>query len=183
LEKEGNMGGFGLNSLHLPPWLAAGQRQGWLGRRRPAGLSTTAAASERGKGLRATGEFTSLTHLGLGRTVEAARGRRRTGGAGLAVAARYGRAARQWRGWGGLVVRRGRGRAIYSRSEVGSGKIFVHTGAPARSTPASSSSFARRRPVTRWLGQRRQVNSCRRGDGSACAAVGRGRRPAVAAGA
>jgi hypothetical protein len=33
--------------------------------------------------------------------------------------------------------------------------------------------------VTRWLGQ---VNSCRRGDGSACAAVERGRRLAVALG-
>jgi hypothetical protein len=45
------------------------------------------------------------------------------------------------------VEQRGRGRAIYSRSKVGSEEIFVHTGAPARSAPASSSSFARRRPV------------------------------------
>jgi hypothetical protein len=96
----------------------------------------------------ATGGFTSLTHLGLGRVVEAARGRRRTGGVGLAVVARCGRAARQWRGCGVLVVRRGRDRAIYSRSEVDSGEIFVLTGAPARSRrlagiPAAGDGIAR----------------------------------------
>jgi hypothetical protein len=55
------------------------------------------------------------------------------GGDGLAVVARCGRAARQWRGGGGLVVRRGRGGAIYSRNEAVRGKIFVLTGAVARS--------------------------------------------------
>jgi hypothetical protein len=55
------------------------------------------------------------------------------GGDGLAVVARCGRAARQWRGGGGSVVRRGRGGAIYSRDEAVRGKIFVLTGSPARS--------------------------------------------------
>jgi hypothetical protein len=70
-KKKGSRGVFGLNGL-LPPWLAAGQRQGRLGQRRPAGLPATAAASKRGKRERATRGFPSLTHLGLGRAVEAA---------------------------------------------------------------------------------------------------------------
>jgi hypothetical protein len=102
-----------------------------LGRRRPAGLPATAADSERGKRRRAARGFFSLPHLGLGRAMESAP--RGGGGDGLATVARCGRAARQWRGSGGLVVRRGGGGAIYSRDEAVRGKIFVLTGAPARS--------------------------------------------------
>jgi hypothetical protein len=140
--------GFWAKRPFLPPWFAGGQRQGRLGRRRPADLPATAAASERGKRERAARGFSSLTHLGLGRAVEAAPRGGNGGGDGLAVVARCGRAARQWRGCGGSVVRRGRGRAIYSRSEVGSGEIFVLTGAPARSRrlagiPAAGDGIAR----------------------------------------
>jgi hypothetical protein len=70
------------------------------------------------------------------------------GGDGLAVVARCGRAARQWRGGGGSVVRRGRRGVIYSPNEVVRGKIFVLTGAPARSRrpagiPAAGDGIAR----------------------------------------
>jgi hypothetical protein len=69
-------------------------------------------------------------------------------GDGLAAVARCGRAAKQWRGSGGLVVRQGRGGAIYSRDEAVRGKIFVLTGAPARSRrpagiPAAGDGIAR----------------------------------------
>jgi hypothetical protein len=87
--------------------------------------------------------------------VEAARG------GGLAAAAdrwcwptavaRCGRAARQWRvavaWWCGED---GAGLFIAGARSV-RGEIFVHTGAPARSAPASSSSFAGRRPVAGQL--------------------------------
>jgi hypothetical protein len=69
-------------------------------------------------------------------------------GDGRAVVARCGRAARQWRGGGGSVVRRGRRGAIYSRNEAVWGKIFVLTGAPTRSRwpagiPAAGDGIAR----------------------------------------
>jgi hypothetical protein len=149
LEKEGNMGGLGKHAL-LPPR----SRQGRGGGRTPrsgGGLQVPTAAGGRGKRRRRARASHPRAHLGLGRREEPDRRAAADWWCWLAVVARCGRAARQWRGCGGLVVRRGRGRAIYSRSEVGSGEIFVHTGAPARSTPASSSSFARRRPVAGQL--------------------------------
>jgi hypothetical protein len=142
-------------------------------RRRLAGLPATAAASERGERREGDGGIL-LPYSPWART--------RCGGGSAAAAdrwcwptvvARCGCAAKQWRvavaWWCGED---GAGLFIAGVRSVRE-RFFMHTGAPARSTPASSSTFARRRPVTRLLGQRRQVNSCRRGDGSACAA-GRG---------
>jgi hypothetical protein len=67
------------------------------------------------------------------------------------VVARCGCAARQWRvavaWWCGED---GAGLFIAGARSV-RGRFFVHTGAPARSAPASSSSFARRRPVAGQL--------------------------------
>jgi hypothetical protein len=54
----------------LPPWFAIGQRQGRLGRRRPAGLPATTATGERGKRERTTRGFFSFTHLGSRRREE-----------------------------------------------------------------------------------------------------------------
>jgi hypothetical protein len=109
LEKKGSRGGFWPNGLLLPPWFAAGQRQGRLGRRRPAGLPATAAASERGNRERATRGFPSLTHLGLGRAVEAAPRE------GSGVAAVLGGRRR--------CGARGKGKRSLWRCEAGSGEV------------------------------------------------------------
>jgi hypothetical protein len=169
-------GGFWPNGLLLPPWFAADQRQGRLRRRRPAGLPATTAARERGKRERATRGFSSLTHLGLGHAVEAAPRGGNGGGDGLAVVARCGHAARQWRGCGGSMVRRERGRAIYSRSKVGSGEIFVAGRSPAGSTGGRPGPVAGRRDGTgRGGGRRAAIESLQaRGAG----VVGRRDRPA-----
>jgi hypothetical protein len=104
-KRRGAEGVFGLNGL-LPPWFAAGQRQGRLGQRRPAGLPATAAASERGNRERAMRGFPSLTHLGLGRAVEAA--------------PREGSGAATVLGGGGAVELEERGEGC---CEVGSGEV------------------------------------------------------------
>jgi hypothetical protein len=167
-----------LGKTPLSSSLVAGQRQGRLGRRRPAVLPATAAASERGKRERATRGFTSLTHLGLGRAVEAAHRGGNGGGDGLAVVARCGRAARQWRGCGGLVVRRERGRAIYSRSEVGSGGDFCGGEVAGGSTGGRPGPVAGRRDGTgRGGGRRAAVESLQ---ASGAGVVGRRDRPAAA---
>jgi hypothetical protein len=67
--KRRKVGGLA-KSLLLPPWFATGQRQGRLGRRRPAGLPATTAAVERGKRERTTRGFSSSTHLGPRRREE-----------------------------------------------------------------------------------------------------------------
>jgi hypothetical protein len=113
--------------------------------------------------------------------VEADRRRRRTGEVGLrwrlGVVARGGNGGLRWLGG---AARKGAGLFIAGLRSVRGG-FFTHTGAPARSAPVSSSTFARRRPVTRLLGQRRQVNSCRwfgvcsrGGAGSTACSGGRG---------
>jgi hypothetical protein len=165
--------GFWAKRPFLPPWLAAGQRQGRLGRRRPAGLPATAVASERGKRERATRGFPSLTHLGLGRAVEAAP---REGSGAAAVLGGGGAVELGERGEGCDKAGSGEVR----RPFIGGGRRFGGEIFPTSSTPASSSGFSRRRPVTRRLGQWRQVNSCR--PGAARAAVERGRRLAVVLG-
>jgi hypothetical protein len=135
---------------------------GAAGRRRAAASRGLTAAGGRGKRRRRARASHPRAHLWLGRREGPDRRAAADRWCWPTVVARCGRAARQWRGCGGLVVRRGRGRAIYSRSEVGSGKIFVHTGAPARSTPASSGSFSTA-PGDTTTRQRRQVNTCRGG--------------------
>jgi hypothetical protein len=125
VEKERRQGGLGQKAIFFP-WLAPrSEAGGVLERRRPAGLPATAADGERGKRRREMRGFFSLPHLGLERAVEAAPRGENGGGDGLAVVARCGCAVRQWRGCGGSVVRRGRGMAIYSRNEVGSGEDFL----------------------------------------------------------
>jgi hypothetical protein len=118
---------------HLPPLARTPDRgRGELGRWRPAGLSATTADGERGKRRRATRGIFSLPHLGLERAVEAAP---RGGGGGDGL---------RW--WLDVAVRRGKGGAVVVRwcGEDGAGlfiagtrsvqgKIFVLTGAPARS--------------------------------------------------
>jgi hypothetical protein len=119
VEKERKAGGLGQKAIFFPwlaPWTEVGVGGG-LGRRRPAGLPVTAADGERGKeGGRRGGSSPpspwARARCGVGSTWGDG------GGDGLAVVARCDRAARQWRGGGGSVVRRGRRGAIYSRNEA-----------------------------------------------------------------
>jgi hypothetical protein len=104
VEKGKKTGGLGQKAIFFP-WLAPRTEVGGLGRRWPAGLPATAADGERGNRRRAMRGFFSLPHLGLGRAVESAP----RGETAVVMGLRW---------WLDVVVRRGRGGAIYSRDEA-----------------------------------------------------------------